>query len=38
MVDDTCDGISAQFGISGVTLRANNPQIHADCDLYVGEV
>ncbi|KAJ3997124.1 hypothetical protein F5050DRAFT_1754374 [Lentinula boryana] len=36
---DTCDTISATYGINSTLLYGNNPQIDSACDnIYVGEV
>ncbi|KAJ7176485.1 hypothetical protein C8R46DRAFT_988539 [Mycena filopes] len=37
--NDSCEAITASFGIGSDTLYTNNPQINAACDnLYIGEV
>jgi len=36
---DTCDAITAAYGINATLLYGNNPQIDSACDnIYVGEV
>ncbi|KAI6023406.1 hypothetical protein EDC04DRAFT_2869562 [Pisolithus marmoratus] len=36
---DTCDDISAAYGVNTTILYMNNPQINEDCsNIYVGEV
>ncbi|KAI0768488.1 hypothetical protein BD413DRAFT_479007 [Trametes elegans] len=35
---DSCDAITATYGLNSTVLIANNPQIDADCNIYIGEV
>lgn len=35
---DTCFKIWTQFGITEAQLRAWNPNLDANCDIFVGEV